>query len=101
AANCSSLGATYSITLSFEATNIVFGFDRPKNKGRWTLPADGVSKATPYLNDPNTPTLQWSITGAAIGAAIDASSGVVTAGTQTGTINVHSQTSSEIGRAHV
>lgn len=80
----------HSISVSLVPIEIVFGFDRPKNKGRYSLPADGRSKATPHLNRPNAGSLNWSIVGQDLGAKIS-SSGVVTAGTRTGTIKVHAQ----------
>ena len=73
----------YSITI--RPKKILFTWAPP------TLPADGASTSVPSTPGIDPSSLTWSIVGATLGATIDSSSGVVVAGTNTGTITVRAE----------
>src|SRR6266568_2314443 len=86
---------SYSFTVELFWPNIVVDWDSCSTDGANTLVADGQSHATPSINDPNATVLAWAIVSADhLGCTNDSSTGVVTAGTNSGTLTIRVVTTS-------
>jgi len=76
--------------VSLKPQHILFTWNLPKKNGRYALIADGQSEASPSAVDPAYPTtsLIWAIYDPNRGCKIGLNSGIITAGTNAGTVVV-------------
>ncbi len=83
----------YAWTVNIAPQKILFTWNVPKQNGRYTLPADGQSKAVPSPAEGNLGAMTWSFVGNSLGCQLNETTGVITAGTNTGTITVQASIS--------
>jgi RHS repeat-associated protein len=80
----------YGFSIILVPRDILFTWDKPKQDGHYRLVADGQSHATPSRTDTSVTGVSWGFVDPShsLGCTIDSATGVLTASTNTGTVNV-------------